>query len=926
MSLSGFLIFGYIADVLAIEGNEDAYIVGDVVKIPILSAGESQYSLDIQLIPDTNPVQLKLIAFEDITSTAPNISRASTFSGNILTIPVLASGATSYRIELLLISTDPTVILQLSKADVIDTKTDKEKATAIYTTSISSNIAQSKCVVCHVQGGIADKTSLKLERTSDISLATNIAVFEAILKSRTDGKDYILSKVSGKGHGGGAQLSVGSVDYNNLSEFLSLLSGSTSASSSVSYLQFFDQVALLSNAKTLRRASIIFAGRVPTAAEFSSVNAGDDDALRVAVKNLMNGENFHDFLKDAANDRLLVRSIGRTETWKREVLFPKWFNQAYDLALSDSNDTSFTGRSFKRESFVDQTDYGIAESPLELIAYVVENDKPFSEILTADYVMLNKVMNTYLEGTANFDDSESVSLFKPGKILGYYGNNGTHEFEDNTELDMRKITKLSDLKLELPSNGILSSFAFLARYPSTATNRNRARARWTYYHFLDTDIENSAPRTTDPVALKDKNNPTLLNENCTVCHATLDPVAGTFQYYGDAGQYKMRNGGVDSLDRFYKNPEDEEESSLYVRGDTWYRDMRIPGFDGKEAEIESLKWLVNEIVNKKEFLKASIKFWWPAIMNSPILLAPTITSDANYNERMLAFNAQNAEIERLMDSFSNSNMNTKTLFVDMVMSNWFRGKSLNSEIDPVLMKAHEIARVSSRKLLTPELLERKTASLTGYRMGRYKEFANGGLSGSALISEFDFLLDYGGIDSDGVTERASSMTSIMSSVAMRHALQAACPIVLHDFLLTDGSRKYFNGINAETNPDSNASINQIKTIIKNLYGTFHGKQYAINSTEVTDAYNLYFESWKGHETAQFEEYCDWQDDYFLFEDLLPDDVKIAYVLNKRGFPVHDPDKGPLIFVGDAVDDLTASVRAWEPVLIYMMTHYDYLYE
>ena len=105
-----------------------------------------------------------------------------------------------------------------------------------------------------------------------------------------------------------------------------------------------------------------------------------------------------------------------------------------------------------------------------------------------------------------------------------------------------------NLKTEWPHAGILNTFAFLQRYPTTPTNRNRARSRWTYYHFLGVDIEKSASRTTDPVALADKDNPTLKNTACTVCHKVLDPVAGAFQNYGQNGAYRQAWGGLDSLD------------------------------------------------------------------------------------------------------------------------------------------------------------------------------------------------------------------------------------------------------------------------------------------------------------------------------------------------------------------------------------------
>ena len=108
----------------------------------------------------------------------------------------------------------------------------------------------------------------------------------------------------------------------------------------------------------------------------------------------------------------------------------------------------------------------------------------------------------------------------------------------------------------------------------TVTERGRAR---TYYHFLGLDVEKSASRTTDPVALADTNNPPMHNPACTVCHSVLDPVAGAFQNYGDDGLYKDQWGGLDSLDAFYK---DEGDLSLSIQAESW-------------AERETLVWPVS---------------------------------------------------------------------------------------------------------------------------------------------------------------------------------------------------------------------------------------------------------------------------------------------------------------------------------------------
>ena len=98
------------------EVGNDAYLENGIVKIPVVSIGTSAYRLDLQLVPNSDPVQLKMIAAQDITELKPNNSGASTFENNILTIPFLANTKASYKIELELISTDPSVILELKTA------------------------------------------------------------------------------------------------------------------------------------------------------------------------------------------------------------------------------------------------------------------------------------------------------------------------------------------------------------------------------------------------------------------------------------------------------------------------------------------------------------------------------------------------------------------------------------------------------------------------------------------------------------------------------------------------------------------------------------------------------------------------------------------------------------------------------------------
>ena len=210
--------------------------------------------------------------------------------------------------------------------------------------------------------------------------------------------------------------------------------------------------------------------------------------------------------------------------------------------------------------------HGFRRAPAELIAHVVENDLPYTEVLAADYIMANPFAAKAYGATTRFDDPEDWHEFKPSRIAKYYLRAEGFKDEYDPIVGANRIIDPGPLRTDYPHSGVLNTSSFLSRYPSTATNRNRARARWTYYHFLGVDIEKSASRTTDPVALADTHNPTMRNPACTVCHSVLDPVAGAFQDYGDEGQYKDQWGGMDSLHRLYK---EDPGTQLNVEGESW---------------------------------------------------------------------------------------------------------------------------------------------------------------------------------------------------------------------------------------------------------------------------------------------------------------------------------------------------------------------
>lgn len=926
---------------------------GQVGLLRLINAGSGPANVMIQGTDDhgtrQGSVRLMLASNESRTLAATELeSGGEDLNGE------LGDGSGEWRLAIAsdvpidvmnLLATPTGHLINLSTAAAL-LSVEKETAESVFETHISA-IVQSQCINCHIAGGAAQTTRLIFVGDEDPDpLTKNMATFQALLDDEDDGAEYVLSKIQGVSHGGGAQVNAGTDEFAAMKRFLELLGEDVEEGSSVTVATLFDGVALETHRQTLRRAAIVFAGRTPTDEEYAILVDGDDASLRRATRGLMEGAGFHNFLVRASNDRLLTdREFGRS-ILPRAGFFVDYTNKIYEFINAKGGSEEGYGDALEWRKDVN---YGVARAPLELIAYVVQNDLPYTEILTADYIMANPMATEAYGGSVDFKNMDDVHEFMPTEILSYYRTDESKQ--KRIAFDKFTIVHVVDpgnLHTDFPHAGVLNTNAFLLRYPTTATNRNRARSRWTYYHFLGLDIEKSASRTTDPVALADTNNPTLINPACTVCHIQLDPVAGAYQNYGDEGLYRDQWGGMDSLDGDYKDMQNsrpgvpltgrnwheretvvwdevlgmgshsfviwaeagfgsisldritlydssghsvwsrefetlpipqEKNGNLcgqaehniatgntdyfklagdrlscsfvldvevavagsfrieliawshsdddrwrrengvehgqvkfvingYREGDTWYRDMRTPGFGDEVApdNERSVQWLAERIVEDKRFTEATVRFWWPALMGSEVTASPEDIDDAEYDATLLAANAQAHEVTRLATGFEagfgeGAPYNLKDLFVELALSKWFRADSFEID-DPVRNPA--LRNAGARRLLTPDELAQKTLHLTGFQWGRQRgqtwrrpheqKF-------NSLTDPTEYGLLYGGIDSDGVTERPHDLSSVMAGVAQSHAIESSCPIVMRElFLLQDEDRRLFKGFDRNTTP------------------------------------------------------------------------------------------------------------------------------
>lgn len=741
-----------------------------------------------------------------------------------------------------------------------------------YGTNVSTQITGTFCMVCHVDspGSLAKvqgSALLYVPLSDPNAVQTNFDRLKNYILNQPNGSQLILAKPQGQSNHGGAAIpgmTAGSELFNTWSEFVNLVLAIQSGSQGSQVSALMSSI-LLDSEETLRKAALLFAGRLPTDAELQQVADGSDTALRSTIRNLMDGDGFKAFLIESANDRLLSLKY---ESGPFQVL-NRYYYPAVDELLNATGAAARTERTVIAEA--------IAREPLELIAHVVMNERPYTEILTADYIMLNPFSAKVYGGNVNFADPNDFDEWREGEITEYYRCTVCTGPNPNASYN---------LATDYPHAGLLNSPMFLARFPSTETNRNRARARWAYFFFLGVDIESLAPRTTDPAALADENNPTLNNPNCTVCHNIMDPVAGAFQNYGDDGRYKDQPGGNDALPKSYK----QDKTGLYQFGDRWYADMLAPGFGSLLAPSpdESLQWLGQQFAKDSRFGYGAVNFWFPALMGKNPTHEPENPEDADYLARLLAYNTEQAFMAKVAADFmsgahGNGTFNLKDLLTDLVMSEQYRAESAQGLNASQLV---ELEDIGVGRLLTPEQLDRKLKETTGYSW-QY---------GTVDALQDVYGLIYGGIDSDGITKRATDLTTLMSTVVTTMANETACPIVAQDFSLPRSQRHLFTDVELNYLPtNQNAAL---VSNIQHLHSVLLGEELDKNDPEILATLELFTKTWQARIAAG----------------------KAAAVNNSSELCILENVSNPV------TNDANQTLRSWVVVINYLLRDYRFIHE
>lgn len=419
----------------------------------------------------------------------------------------------------------------------------------------------------------------------------------------------------------------------------------------------------------------------------------------------------------------------------------------------------------------------ITDAPLRLIQYVIENNRPYSEIVTGDYTVANSIVA----------DVWGVSPRPPSEAWqqGRYNDGRPHA-------------------------GILSDSELFTVHGTTLANANRGRANFLSsallcYDFLSRELSvDTSINLADPQAVS---NAVQSNEGCASCHQALDPLAAYFAlhhptweppalYYLGANAYPYE---------FYLS----NLGTLFA--------AREPSYFGRPAQ--GLRNLGLMIANDPRFSLCAAKRFYAYVHNSTVEAVPAQRA---------------AELQR---GFIASNLNARALMRSIVLSDDFRvshpqgpvgGAPMDDVVGLYKMRPHQLARAVYN--LTGFRWETDFAERISY--------AAFGLNGRIDLmydSVYGFDVLFGGIDSFFVHTPSHTMNVAAALVLRAMASQAAPYAVEHEFAEPNPpGRRLFTHIG-----DGDPTEAHVRGQMCVLHARFFGEMLPMESEEISATYQLF---------------------------------------------------------------------------------------
>lgn len=746
-------------------------------------------------------------------------------------------------------------------------------------------IINAKCTGCHAPGGSASTGDNPKQRAAGFVLEwdaypdfldKNLEQITRMVNEQIGGVPKLLLKpTGGDTHIGGVAITKDSEEYKLFEKLTAQIqSGASSDACPGEVKEALAGVPIDDWAVTFRRAAILLGGRLPTDAEKA---IADEAAFDKAMDALMAEPAFLAYVKETWNDVLLTNAGDRVQVGPfqfRMEDFPglqPWRDGPNPQCLGAPDYNKCTYEYYVYWSTVMRA---LLHEPLALIAHVVEKGAPFSEILTADYAMVNPYSAVAYNAEAEFSAPT-------------YDNFG----------DWRPLQVTGDDRGPVPHAGILSTPAFLGRWVSTETNKNRARSRMVYKAFLATDVLKLAQRPVDTSALTGIANPTRNAAACSVCHTLIDPVATSFGNYSDSANFDY----------------DPDVTAATIK----HQEMLPPGFGTERIpgqESEMLPALADLLTADSRFALSVARVAYEGVMGRSVLRYPADASDPAFKDKLAAWDAQDKFLHQVSEAFEGAGENYKEVVRAIIKSSFFRARSV--EI-PNATLANEIG---AGRLLSPEILDRKIEAVAGipWSIGGW------GPKQERIRDLRDrYMIFYGGIDSLAVTSRLLDANPLVVNVSERMANEIACRTVAWDFTRPSDQRALLPKVEVDTLADGGEA--QIRDNIVYLYERALGEKLAPNDPAIETAFALFRDTQK--------ELTDAGDKYYLAYDCLGLWERTAsqvYPCGTQGLPDYNPEcyayDAPIPDARKIDHDEHFTIGPWMTVVSYIFSDVRFLYE
>ncbi len=467
--------------------------------------------------------------------------------------------------------------------------------------------------------------------------ADDFEVFRTVANIDFGGESLVLQKAIGNAsHGGGDRFPAREADPNYV-EFADFVGRAracvpepTNSANNIDFGTGYEQ---------LHKVTSVLGSRVPTSDEINLVNAAGtdqamiDQALAGVVDGLLNEDAFYDRVTEMYNDLILTDKDANDRGSVDD-------NFEVDAFANRDYFESFSTNNGLRNDLRENANFGFARSPLELVKHVIRTNQPFTEILTADYVMVNPYSATIL-GTNAGDNAFPFS--------------STDNINDHDPSEFRPAQGVTQQNGDdVPLAGVISTHAFLARYPSTNTNVNRKRARFVFDYFLGIDIEGLAARDGLDLDNVIGDVPTYEDPQCTVCHDVMDPIAGLFTKRDNDGEY------------------DDDNNYRHLQNTNGVPRMVPAGYSMDPADALPQAFEDNPLVFLGQMLATDDRFadkTVRTVLAGLTGIEPTTPAGIGF-------------VGDLKTRFIGSNYNFKALVKDVVLSDSFRARNLAADRYP----------------------------------------------------------------------------------------------------------------------------------------------------------------------------------------------------------------------------------------------------